>query len=108
MDFCYDDLSSDQQFLQLIINYLLNLIESFNQNLNHLSITIEDYQDRSNNIKCSSIILQNLGQILPSKLDYLNLVLYIRENDFEIFLKNSQNTHIAYARIYGIGPFLRS
>ncbi|RGB26997.1 hypothetical protein C1646_820033 [Rhizophagus diaphanus] len=111
--FCYDDLSSDQQSLQLIINYcknikfldlykfgmkitylVLNLIENFNQNLNHLSITVEDYQDCSNNIKCSSIILQNLGQILPSKLEYLNLVLYIRENDLEIFLKNSQNTSI--------------
>ncbi|PKC55271.1 hypothetical protein RhiirA1_475917 [Rhizophagus irregularis] len=108
----YIQIKNHQQFLQLIINYcknikfldlykfvwnenyflVLNLIESFNQNLNHLSITIEDYQDRSNNIKCSSIILQNLGQILPSKLEYL--VLYIRENDFEIFLKNSQNTSI--------------
>ncbi|RIA91671.1 hypothetical protein C1645_875279 [Glomus cerebriforme] len=33
-------------------------------------------------------------QILPFKLEYLNLRLIIKPNDFEIFLKNSQNTFI--------------
>ncbi|CAB4422654.1 unnamed protein product [Rhizophagus irregularis] len=43
----------------------------------------------------SSIILQNLGQILPPKLKYLCLELYyIETSDFEVFLKNSQNTFI--------------
>jgi len=42
----------------------------------------------------SSIILQNLGQILPSKLEYLRLFLYIKASDFEVFLKNSHNTFI--------------
>ncbi|CAB5179773.1 unnamed protein product [Rhizophagus irregularis] len=32
------------------------------------------------------------GQILPSKLEYLHLFLYIKSNDFEVFLKNSQDT----------------
>ncbi|PKY32261.1 hypothetical protein RhiirB3_450316 [Rhizophagus irregularis] len=44
---------------------------------------------------CSSIVLQNLGQILPSKLEYLCLcLLHIKANDFEIFLKNSKDTFI--------------
>ncbi|GBB88165.1 hypothetical protein RclHR1_01470013 [Rhizophagus clarus] len=40
-----------------------------------------------------SILLQNLGQILPPKLEYLDLTI-INISDFEIFLKNSQNTFI--------------
>jgi hypothetical protein len=57
------------------------------QNLNLLSITIDD-------IEFSSILLVNLGQILPIKLDYLKMDLKIKEDDFEIFLKNSQNIFI--------------
>ncbi|CAB5198261.1 unnamed protein product [Rhizophagus irregularis] len=65
-----------------------NLIENIKQNLNYLSITI-------NNIECSSILLQNLGQTIPSKLEYLHLYLnWIRECDIEVFLKNSQDTFI--------------
>ncbi|PKC74587.1 hypothetical protein RhiirA1_449805 [Rhizophagus irregularis] len=42
-----------------------------------------------------SIMLQNLGQLLSLKLEYLNLIFDIKyKNDFEIFLKNSQNTFI--------------
>ncbi|GBC33933.2 hypothetical protein RhiirA1_543279 [Rhizophagus irregularis] len=52
-------------------------------------------------LNCSSIVLQNLGQILPSKLEYLCLSLYhINANDFEIFLKNSQDTFIKKFLIY--------
>ncbi|CAB5214517.1 unnamed protein product [Rhizophagus irregularis] len=42
-----------------------------------------------------SIMLQNLGQLLSLKLEYLNLIFDIKyKNDFEMFLKNSQNTFI--------------
>ncbi|POG63188.1 hypothetical protein GLOIN_2v1784343 [Rhizophagus irregularis DAOM 181602=DAOM 197198] len=96
---------SNQQLLELIIKYcrnikfldlykiethitsLIGLIENIKQNLSHLSFSLWNYQD--SNIK---LILQNLGQILPSKLEYLHLFLYIKSNDFEVFLKNSQDT----------------
>nr|AMJ52387.1 hypothetical protein [Rhizophagus clarus] len=71
------------------INLVFNLIENIKQSLNYLLIDIPNYD---NNF--SSSILQNLGQILPFKLKYLNLSLAINENDIEIFLKNSQNTFI--------------
>ncbi|CAB5197682.1 unnamed protein product [Rhizophagus irregularis] len=45
-------------------------------------------------IKCSSFILQNLGQILPSKLEYLSLTLQVKVNNFELFLKSIQNIFI--------------
>ncbi|RGB30080.1 hypothetical protein C1646_765793 [Rhizophagus diaphanus] len=89
-----------QQLLELIMKYCRNikfldlyeitylvfgLIENIKQNLNHLSINVVHHQDDS--------ILRNLGQILPSKLEYLSLALYmIKANDFEVFLKNSQDT----------------
>ncbi|CAB5182232.1 unnamed protein product [Rhizophagus irregularis] len=72
---------------------VFNLIENINQNLNYLlidALTIS-YND---NYHSSSIILQNLGQILPFKLEYLNLHLRINTNDLEIFLKNSQNVFV--------------
>jgi hypothetical protein len=71
------------------INLILNLIGNIKDNLNYLSIDADD----SNN-HLSSIILRNLGQILPSKLEYLDLGLSFNEKDFEIFLKNSQNIFI--------------
>ncbi|RGB36612.1 hypothetical protein C1646_757918 [Rhizophagus diaphanus] len=82
-------------FLNLIITnnqqkiyQVFNLIKNIRQNLNYLSITI-------NNFECISILLQNLGQIIPSKLEYLHLYLdCIRECDIEVFLKNSQDTFI--------------
>jgi hypothetical protein len=64
---------------------ILHLVEKIELSLNYL--TIESYDD-----KLSSIVLQNLGQFLPSKLEYLSLVLKINKSDFEIFLKNSRNT----------------
>ncbi|CAB5107242.1 unnamed protein product [Rhizophagus irregularis] len=70
-----------------IIYPLFNLTENLKQNLNHLSIKIFA-------IEFSSITLQNLGQLLPLKLEYLSLTLIIKYEDFEIFLKNSQNTYI--------------
>ncbi|PKC75792.1 hypothetical protein RhiirA1_528515 [Rhizophagus irregularis] len=98
---------SNQQILELIIKYCRNikfldlykiethitslvfsLIENIKQNLNYLSTSVGNCQD--SNIE---LILQNLGQTLPSKLEYLSLVLYyIKANDFGVFLKNSQDT----------------
>ncbi|PKY28253.1 hypothetical protein RhiirB3_444337 [Rhizophagus irregularis] len=63
------------------------LIENIGQTINYLTILM----DASN--KYNSIVLQNLGQVLPSKLEYLYLSLSF-SNDFETFLKNSQNTFI--------------
>ncbi|CAB5200401.1 unnamed protein product [Rhizophagus irregularis] len=41
----------------------------------------------------NELILRNLGLILPSKLEYLSLALrMINTNDFEVFLKDSQDT----------------
>ncbi|PKC70171.1 hypothetical protein RhiirA1_455116, partial [Rhizophagus irregularis] len=95
-------LSSSLRYLQN--NYLeFNLIENIKQNLNYLIIdvtiryydSIDDYIDNIDDcIELSSNILQNLGQILPFKLEYLELYLAINGSDLETFLKNSQNTFI--------------
>ncbi|RGB25439.1 hypothetical protein C1646_771708 [Rhizophagus diaphanus] len=72
-----------------------NLIENIKQNLNYLMIdTIDFYGNIDDKIELSSNILQNLGQILPFKLEYLELLLAINGSDLETFLKNSQNTFI--------------
>ncbi|CAB4426527.1 unnamed protein product [Rhizophagus irregularis] len=77
---------------QKITYQALNLIENIKQNLNYLTIHI--WIDNTGT-DCCSIILQNLGQILPSKLEYLCLRLpHIKANDFEIFLKKSKDTFI--------------
>ncbi|GES79244.1 hypothetical protein GLOIN_2v1869164 [Rhizophagus clarus] len=69
------------------INLVFSLIENIKRNLNYLSL--ETYH-----VELSSIILQNLGQILPNKLEYMSLHLNILVNDLKLFLKNSQNTFI--------------
>ncbi|GBB86053.1 hypothetical protein RclHR1_01250016 [Rhizophagus clarus] len=70
------------------INLVFSLIENVKQNLNYLFLETYD-------IKISSIILQNLGQVLPDNLEYLSLYFDINNiNDLEVFLKNSQNTFI--------------
>ncbi|GBB86799.1 hypothetical protein RclHR1_13210006 [Rhizophagus clarus] len=69
------------------INLVFSLIENIKQNLNYLFI-------ETLNVELSSIILQKLGQVLPFKLEYLSLHLSINTSDFEMFLKNSQNTFI--------------
>jgi hypothetical protein len=68
---------------------IFNFIENIKQNLNYLSL-----DSFGNGDKSSSNILQNLGQFLPPKLEYLNLKLYIKANDLKVFLENSQNTFI--------------
>jgi hypothetical protein len=74
-----------------------NLIENIGENLNYLSINFHGFYGFFDDTitKFSSIILLNLGQILPSRLEYLNLTLLINTNDFEVFLKNSRNTFIS-------------
>ncbi|GBC47823.2 hypothetical protein GLOIN_2v1779695 [Rhizophagus irregularis DAOM 181602=DAOM 197198] len=96
------------QLLELLIKYCANisfldlmgldhqniflvfgLIENIEQNLNYLSIDILNY---SNHHLCddallSSIVLLNLGQILPHKLEYLNLSLKINPIDLKVFLE---------------------
>jgi hypothetical protein len=94
--------SSKIQFLKfsalhnLNIYKTLHLIEKFEHSLNYL--TIESYNGNH-----GSIVLQNLGQILPSKLEYLSLVLKINTSDFEIFLRNLQNIFIKKLLIKNIG-----
>ncbi|GBB87665.1 hypothetical protein RclHR1_14130006 [Rhizophagus clarus] len=75
---------------------VLDSIKNIAQNLNYLSIEVLSYHYQQSNsiIELSSIILVNLGQILPFKLEYLNLALVVNLNDLEKFLKNSQNTFI--------------
>ncbi|CAB5213118.1 unnamed protein product [Rhizophagus irregularis] len=88
------DDSSFQLLLRKCGGYLENfgnLIENMKQSLNYLTIIVSNCE---NYIECSSIILQNLGQVLPFKLEYLDLVLHIKMSDFEVFLKNSQDTFI--------------
>ncbi|RIA90144.1 hypothetical protein C1645_805897 [Glomus cerebriforme] len=95
-----------QQSFELIIRYCTNikflrltqynyhncltfdLIKNIGQILNYLTITLSNDSERS------SILLLNLGQILPFKLEYLRLSLKIYTRDLEIFLKNSKNTFI--------------
>ncbi|RIA81875.1 hypothetical protein C1645_809861 [Glomus cerebriforme] len=65
-----------------------DLIKNVGENLNYLSI------ECSISTIFSSIVLQELGSILPTKLEYLKLSLEININDFKIFLNDSQNTFI--------------
>ncbi|PKK63266.1 hypothetical protein RhiirC2_789147 [Rhizophagus irregularis] len=82
------------EFDYQIICLTLNLIENVRQSLNYLSINICKALFSIGGIERSSIILRNLGQNFPFRLEYLCLTLNIKMNDFEIFLKNSQNTFI--------------
>ncbi|RGB28130.1 hypothetical protein C1646_768199 [Rhizophagus diaphanus] len=74
-------------------NSIYLFIEKNQHNINYLTIEadINSYYDYS---ELSSTVLQNLGQVLPSKLEYLCLALSFITSDLEIFLKNSQNTFI--------------
>ncbi|GBC04876.1 hypothetical protein RclHR1_05910009 [Rhizophagus clarus] len=68
------------------IYLMLDLIRNFGQHLNYLTIGYDPI---------SSVVLQNLGQILPFRLEYLKLSFIINNiNDFESFLLGSQNTFI--------------
>ncbi|EXX60375.1 uncharacterized protein OCT59_006080 [Rhizophagus irregularis] len=80
---------------------IFDLIESIKKNLNYLSIHI--WEDNRHLSIGNSIILQNLGQILPNKLEYINLSLVIKENDFKVFLENSQDIFINKLLIFRQG-----
>jgi hypothetical protein len=82
------------RFDNQIIHLAFNLIKNIEQNLNYLTIDFDNFSPNHENIKLSSIVLKGLGQILPIKLEYLHLYLMFNKDDFEIFLKNSQNTFI--------------
>ncbi|GBC00019.1 hypothetical protein RclHR1_03710003 [Rhizophagus clarus] len=80
---------------------LFVLIKNITQNLNYLTIDIDDFHDDDyDKDHFSSIVLRNLGQILPFKLEYLHLRLIFNASDLEKFLKNSQNTFIKKLLIY--------
>ncbi|PKY26461.1 hypothetical protein RhiirB3_528594 [Rhizophagus irregularis] len=79
------------EFENHITYKIFDLIENIKQNLNYLSINIQEDYHLTNG---SSIILNNLGQALPSKLEYLNLELNVKESDFRTFLENSQDVFI--------------
>ncbi|GBC47931.1 uncharacterized protein OCT59_000434 [Rhizophagus irregularis] len=89
-------------FDNLNIYLSFDLIKILDQNLNYLSIDFHYYLDyyyhhnfsNDGDMEPSSIVLLNLGQILPHKLEYLNLSLKFDLNNLEIFLQNSQNTFI--------------
>ncbi|GBC02666.1 hypothetical protein RclHR1_04740009 [Rhizophagus clarus] len=68
-----------------------DLIKNFQQNLNYLNINFCQFgrEQLSYDDKLSSIVLQNLGQILPYKLEYLGLALKINVNDLKTFFENS-------------------
>ncbi|RIA86691.1 hypothetical protein C1645_828919 [Glomus cerebriforme] len=80
------------------IYFSLDLIKFFNENLNHLTINFDSFYMINQSIddinKLSLILLKELGQNLPLKLEYLDLSLSINGNIFEIFLKNSQDIFI--------------
>ncbi|PKY30201.1 hypothetical protein RhiirB3_447166 [Rhizophagus irregularis] len=64
------------------------LIENIGQTINYISIDLDDQE-------LSQIILQNLGRVLPSKLEYLHLELFfITADDFKMFLVDFQNTFV--------------
>ncbi|CAB5181375.1 unnamed protein product [Rhizophagus irregularis] len=111
-----DDDESESQLIELITKYCkkikffelyefniqniypsFNLIKNIQQNLNYITIDLNyDFGMCfcDSDAEVSSIVLQNLGQILPPKLEYLNMSLVMNTNDFIIFLQNSQNTFI--------------
>ncbi|EXX76890.1 hypothetical protein GLOIN_2v1767282 [Rhizophagus irregularis DAOM 181602=DAOM 197198] len=69
-------------------NNIYSIIKNNQHTINYLTIEM-DFHDDCNDL--SSTVLQNLGQVLPPKLEYLSLSLSFNTSDLEIFLKNSQN-----------------
>ncbi|GBC47790.2 hypothetical protein GLOIN_2v1784879 [Rhizophagus irregularis DAOM 181602=DAOM 197198] len=63
-----------------------DLIKNVQQNLNYLTINSQS--------KLSSIILRNLRQILPNRLEYLSLDLKFSINDLEVLFKDTKNVFI--------------
>ncbi|PKY16827.1 hypothetical protein RhiirB3_521490 [Rhizophagus irregularis] len=76
-------------FERELIYKVFNLIENIKQNLNYLSIDTSYYFSDINNF-----VLRNLGQALPSKLEYLSLIHTVEKSYFKAFLENSQDIFI--------------
>ncbi|GBC33998.2 hypothetical protein GLOIN_2v1885716 [Rhizophagus irregularis DAOM 181602=DAOM 197198] len=113
-------------YLNNILEIILHNIDFFH-NIKNLKLSFLAWKDgtviietlsKVNDIRfdgCSSIILQNLGKSLSSKLEHLDLCLNIKVRDFEEFLKSIQNTFIKKLSIYSRGgdnilvllPYLR-
>ncbi|PKY36054.1 hypothetical protein RhiirB3_457891, partial [Rhizophagus irregularis] len=73
-------------------NNIYLFIKNYQHNINYLTIGLDFIHSNYTDL---SSILQNLGQVLPPKLEYLNLYLsFNNTSDLGIFLKNSQNTFI--------------
>ncbi|GBC09561.1 hypothetical protein RclHR1_08990005 [Rhizophagus clarus] len=86
-----------------IIYSAFDLIKNIKQNLNYLTIDLykSSQSDLDWEFTLSSIILFNLGQILPYKLEYLSLIFdEFNRSDLEVFLTKSQNTFINKLLIY--------
>ncbi|PKK65817.1 hypothetical protein RhiirC2_785613 [Rhizophagus irregularis] len=71
---------------------LLQLVKKVELSLNYISIDADD------NVNLSSIVLQNLGQFLPPKLEYLDLVLIINTSTKKEELENKNN--LSYIKEY--------
>jgi hypothetical protein len=71
-----------------------DLIKNIQQNLSYLIIYFCEHYLCYDDGKLGSIILQNLGQILPYRLEYLSLAFRINTNDLKVFFKNSKNIFI--------------
>uniref|UniRef100_U9TP07 Uncharacterized protein n=1 Tax=Rhizophagus irregularis (strain DAOM 181602 / DAOM 197198 / MUCL 43194) TaxID=747089 RepID=U9TP07_RHIID len=103
----YEQEDNQRQLFKLIMKYCTKIrylnsskpydnniylfIKNNQHNINYITIE-KDYLDEDTNY--SSTVLQNLGQVLPSKLEYLYLGFTFRTDDLEIFLNYSQNTFI--------------
>ncbi|GBC03631.1 hypothetical protein RclHR1_05220008 [Rhizophagus clarus] len=75
-------------------NNIYLFIENNQQCINYLIIEVEEFNYCTVYNKFSFDVLENLGQVLPPKLEYLCLSLSFNAHYFEVFLKNSQNTFI--------------
>src|SRR5581483_10608032 len=84
----FDICGFDNQNIYLVFDLI-----RISQNLNYLTINIGGVNHTLSS-SLSSIVLQNLGQVLPIKLEYLKLNLLFNANEFEVFLKKSSNTFI--------------
>ncbi|EXX67261.1 uncharacterized protein OCT59_000189 [Rhizophagus irregularis] len=98
-----------RQLLEFILKYCTNLIyfdpgtpDDINiysliqsgQNINYLTIELDDFIYHTIYKEYSSNVLKNLGQVLPSNLEYLCLSISFNIHDLKIFLNNSQNIFI--------------
>jgi hypothetical protein len=93
----FDLLGFDNQNIYLAFD----LIKNNKQNLNYLTINLYKFYQFDWEFTPSTVILFNLGQILPYKLEYLSLALdEINISDLELFFKNSQKTFINKLLIY--------